>query len=141
MSRPDLTGLQPVYRVQLGRGLRWLFLAVFLLNVPAIVFRLTDDPDGFDIALSGVQLLCFGFLCGYHVLRPDSVLVLEDGLVWQKAFRRRVLVTWDAVREVQVQTRWQDASSVVLEDGRKLPLSAMPREDAKRLAAALTACR
>lgn len=141
MHRPDLTGLQPVYRVHLGSAVRWIFLGVLVLIVPSIVLRLTDSPSGGDVAYSVAQAVGYAALCGYHLRRPDAVFVLEDGLVWQRAFRRRTAVPWHDVREVRPGNRWSGYSSAVLANGRRLPLVAMPVHDAQLLTEALTACR
>jgi len=50
------------------------------------------------------------------------------------------LIPWRDVEEIQVQTRWQDHSSVVAH-GRAVPLLGVPREDAQRLADALANSR
>jgi hypothetical protein len=141
VSRPDLTGLQSIYRVHLGRALRWVVTGVLVLNVPSIVLRLLGRPSGWDVFFAVAQAVGYVTLCAYHLRRPDAVFVLEDGLVWQQSFQRRTVVPWQDVREVRPGSRWKGCSSAVLANGRKLPLVAMPLPDARRLADALTASR
>ena len=141
MARPDLTGLQPVYHVHLGRVLRWLFPAAFVLVVPSIVIRLADHPSAPDVLLSVAQTVGYLALCVYHLRRPDAVFVLEDGLVWQQAFRRRTAVPWPDLREVRPGNRWKGYGSAVLVDGRRFPLVAVPAPDVQRLVNALAASR
>ena len=141
MSRPDLTGLQPVYRVHLGRALRWMFTGAVALIAPSAVYRLLVHPGGWDVGLAVGQVVVFGSLLLLQWRQPDAVFVLEDGLVWQQSFRRRTAVPWHDVREVRPGSRWKGYSSAVLANGRRLPLVAMPLPDARRLADALTASR
>jgi hypothetical protein len=141
VSRPDLTGLQPVYRVHLGRALRWVVTGAVALIASSTLYRLLNHPDAWDVGLAVGQVVVFGPLLLLQWRQPDAVFVLEDGLVWQQSFRRRTAVPWQDVREVRPGSRWKGCSSAVLANGRKLPLVAMPLPDARRLADALTASR
>lgn len=133
---PDLTGLQAVYRVHLGRTLPWLFLGTCVLIVPSIVLRVTDDPSGSNVVDAVVKAVGYALLCSFYLRRPHTVFVLQDGLVWQGPFRRRTAVPWSDVRAVRPRSRWRE-SSVLLTDGRRLPLVAVPAADVGVLSRAL----
>jgi len=67
--------------------------------------------------------------------------VTPDGLRFRRFLRTGPVLPWSAIREVRVQGRWDEHSSVVTDDGRSLRLTAMPVQDAERLATALDTSR
>lgn len=135
---PDLTGLRATYRVHLGRALPWLFVGTSVLIVPSIVLGVTEDPSGSNVVHFLVEAVGYALLCVFHLRRPHTVFVLQDGLVWQGPFRRRTTAPWSDVRAVCLRSRWRE-SSVLLTDGRRLPLVAVPASDVEVLKRALAA--
>jgi len=140
-SNPDLTGLQPAYRVTVRRSVAWLYLIVFTFVAISAVLRLVNDPDALGIGLSVVQLVCYGYMLFFYTGHPPALFVTPDGLRFRRFLRAGPVLPWSAIREVRVQGRWDEHSSVVTDDGRSLRLTAMPVEDAQRLATALDTSR
>jgi hypothetical protein len=138
-SNPDLTGLQPTYRVTVRRSVAWLYVVVFTLVAISAVLRLVNDPDAVGIGLSVVQLVCYGYMLFFYTGHPPALFVTSTGLRFRRFLRTGPLLPWAAIREVRVQGRWDEHSSVITDDGRTLRLTAMPAEDAQRLATALGA--
>lgn len=136
---PDLTGLQPRYTWNTGRGVRVLLLVVISVQAVLAAIRLLSDPDTFDIVLSIIQLALFTvFLGAYFIWTPATILTAE-GVRLQNGFPKVRVISWAHVREVQVQGRWQDVSLLTLQDGCSERLIGMPVADAQRLADALAA--
>lgn len=136
---PDLTGLQPRYTWNTGRGLRVVLLIVISFQAVLAVSRLVEHADTFDVVLSIIMLICFAlFLGAYFIWTPATILAAE-GVRLQNGFPKARSIAWHQVREVQVQGRWQDVSLLIRTDGRSERLVGMPVEDAQRLADALAA--
>lgn len=136
---PDMSGLQSRYTWSTGRGLRvFLFMTLSVQAVVAVI-RLVGDPDTFEVVLSTIQLVTFAFFLGAYFVWTPSTRLTAEGVRLQNGFPRGRLIAWDRVREVQVRGRWQDASLLVLSNGRDERLIGMPVEDAQRLAEALAA--
>jgi len=137
----DLTGLQPSYGTPVRRASRWLFLGAYALIAVGAVGRLFDRPDGFDVGLSGIQVICFGLVTYVNVIRPPAFFLSAEGVRFRRFLRTGPTLLWADVRTIEVRGRWQEHSRLVHRDGRLLPLVGMPEEDAERLADALTAAR
>jgi len=133
----DLTGLQPQYRTAVRRGHLWVFGMAGVLVLSGSVLRLFDRPDGFDVILSIVQLGCFVPLVVVNTVRRPTFYLATSGLRFRRFLKTGPLISWTQVREVQVQGRWQEQSTLILRDGLLLPLTGMPTNDAQRLADAL----
>lgn len=138
-SGPDLSGLQSSYTARLSRTLRWVMVGAFVLIAVSAVGRLLDHPDAWEVGLSVLQLGFYSLWLGGTFFFPPSVYLDADGLRFRKVLIRQRTIPWTRVREVQVQGRWQDTSTVVLEGGRTERLIGMPVDHARRLADALDA--
>ena len=133
---PDLSNLRPVYSTKPSRTMRWLVGVIVTTNTAAAVLRLTDNPDGWDVAVSILSIV-FWFGFSYLILfgQPATRLSANGPAVRRSGRWRHYL--WTQVREVQVQTRWTEVSLLVLDDERIVRLVGVPVEDAQRLADAL----
>jgi len=118
-----------------------MYLIIFTFMAIAAVLRLVDDPDGFDIGLSVTQLVCYGYMLLFFTVHPPALFVTPAGLRFRRFMRTGPVVAWSAIREVRVQGRWDDHSSVITDAGQTLRLTGMPVDDAQRLATALAATR
>jgi len=137
----DLSGLQSHYEVTVSRAHLWFFGIAGLLVLTGSVLRLLDHPDGFDVVLSIVQLGCFVPLVVVNTVRRPAFYLEASGVRFRRFLKTGPLVPWRQVREVQVQGRWQEQSTLILRDGRLLPLAGMLPDDAQRLADAIQATR
>jgi len=137
----DVTGLRPHYKVAVSRAHLWVFGITGLLVLVGSVLRLLDHPDGLDVVLSIVQLGCFVPLVVVNTVRRPAFYLEASGVKFRRFLKTGPLITWRHVREVQVQGRWQEQSTLILSDGRLLPLTGMPPEDAQHLADAVQAAR
>lgn len=135
----DLTGLQPRYTQSISRGFRVFLLVMISLQFVLALSRLAGDPDTFDVVLSIVQLLTFVLFLGAYFLWTPATLLTAEGVRVRNGFPKVRTISWDQVREVQVQGGWQDVSVLVLKNGRSQRLVGMPVEHAQRLADALAA--
>jgi len=137
----DLAGLRPEYKTPVSRAHLWVFGVAGVLVLAGSVLRLFDDPDGFEVLLSIVQLGCFVPLVVINTVRRPTFYLATSGLRFRRFLRTGPLITWDQVREVQVQGRWQEQSTLILHDGLLLPLVGMPTDDAQHLAVAVQAAQ
>jgi len=135
----ELTGLQPRYRVVVRRAHLWVLGVAGGLFLAGLVLRLFDHPSGFGIVLSIVQLGCFVPVLLVNTVHRPTFWLTASGLRFRRFLTTGPLVTWEQVRDVQLQGRWQEQSSLVLRDGSLLPLVGMPPDDARRLADAVRA--
>jgi len=138
---PDLEGLQPSYTTVVHRALRWAGFIVLGLQVLAAVVRLRHGPDASDVVLSIIQLGSWSSWLCVLVVFPPAVTLDRQGLRFRTFLGHGRLVGWSRVREIRVQGRWQDASTVVLDGGKAERLVGMPAEHAQRLADVLTTGR
>lgn len=136
-----LTGLQPHDEVAVSRAHLRVFGLAGLVVLAGSVLRLPDHPDGFDVVLSIVQLGCFVPVVVVNTVRRPAFSLEDSGVELRRVLTTGPLITWRRVREVQVQGRWQERSTLVHRDGRLLPLAGMPPEDARRLADAVRAAQ
>lgn len=113
----------------------------FLVIVTGVTLRLLDGPDVFDVVMSVFQVGVFGLLTATNTFCPPAVFLQSLGIRTRRFLWSGPLIPWADVRDVQVQGRWQDLSSVIHRDGRLMSLVGMPVADAQRLADALQTAR
>jgi hypothetical protein len=131
---PDLSGLQPRYTWNTGRGMRVVLLVVISFQAVLAVSRLVEHADAFDVVLSLIMLACFVVFLGAHFDWTPATILAGEGVRLQNGFPKARFIAWP-----QVEGRWQDVSLLIRTDGRSERLVGMPVEDAQRLADALAA--
>jgi hypothetical protein len=132
---PDLDGLKREYLARPSRTLRWIMGVAIALVVVGAVGRLLGDPDGWDVGLSVVQIVCFGVLVATYFVCPPGVRLDASGVRFRTFLFWGRPVRWDEVDEVVVQGRWQEVSTLVV-GGRSRRLHGVPYDDACLLATA-----